>query len=56
MKKYKSIFKPAIARALLKLGNPIADIKAQKEDFNKTVFLFEITEKFEQDLATLQDR
>ncbi len=55
-KKYKSIFKPAIARRLLKMGNPIVDIKNMKENPDKTMFYFEVTEKFEQDLAKLQDR
>lgn len=54
MNTYKSIFKPAIARKLLKMGNKIIDIKAQKEDCNKTIFIFEETEKFKEDLATLQ--
>lgn len=54
MKIYKSIFKPAIARRLLRMGNPISDIKAQKEDNNKTIFIFEETEKLKKDLATLQ--
>lgn len=53
MKLYKSIFKPAIARRLLKLGNPIFDIKAQKEDSDKTIFIFEETEKLKKDLAAL---
>ena len=34
MKEYISIFKPKIARRLLKMGNPIHDIKADKEGFN----------------------
>lgn len=54
MKEYKSIFKPAIARKLLRMGNQIVDIKALKEDADKTIFIFEETEKFKQDLATLQ--
>jgi len=56
MKKYKSIFKPAIARNLLKMGNPIVDIKGMKDFPEKTMFFFEVTEKFEQDLAKLQNR
>lgn len=50
---YKSIFKPAIARKLLKMGNQIVDIKAQKEDCNKTIFIFEETEKFKKDLMSI---
>jgi hypothetical protein len=51
---YKSIFKPKIARELLRLGNPIHDIKACKENTDRTIFIFEITEKFTNDLATVQ--
>lgn len=53
--RYKSIFKPAIARKLLKMGNPIYDIKAQKEDSSKTIFIFENNEKLNKDLATIQN-
>lgn len=48
--KTKSIFTPYVARRLLKMGNPIVDIKPCKEDRNKTIFVFEVTEKFEKDL------
>lgn len=50
---YKSIFKPKIARQLLRLGNPIYDIKACKENTDRTIFIFEQTEKFIKDLATV---
>jgi len=53
MKKYKLIFKPKIARILLRLGNPICDIKACKENTDRTIFVFELTEKFKNDLATV---
>lgn len=53
-KKYKSIFNPGVARALLKLGNNIVDIKADKQDCNKTIFIFEETEKFIKDLVGLK--
>ena len=51
---YKSIFKPKIARELLRMGNPIYDIKACKENSDRTIFIFEKTEKFINDLATVQ--
>ena len=51
---YKSIFKPKIARRLLRMGNPIYDIKACKENTDRTIFIFEQTEKFINDLATVQ--
>lgn len=50
---YKSIFKPAIARKLLKMGNQIIDIKALKEDTNKTIFIFEKTNKLQADLLSI---
>lgn len=56
MKNFKSIFKPAIARKLLKMGNKIVDIKAQKEDMNKTIFIFENTEKLNKDLDWIQQK
>jgi len=38
---------------LLKLGNPIVDIKPDKQKEGHTVFVFELTEKFKNDLATI---
>lgn len=51
-KKYKEIFTPYVARRLLKMGNPIYDIKPQKENRDKTIFVFEITEKFNKDMVS----
>lgn len=51
-KKYKSIFTPGVARYLLKLGNPIIDIKPDKNNNDKTIFIFEETEKLINDLKT----
>ena len=45
----KSVFTPYVARRLLKMGNPIVDIKPCKEDRSKTIFVFEVTEKFKRD-------
>lgn len=50
---YKLIFKSYLARQLLKIGNPIVDIKPDKNKEGRTIFVFEITEKFKNDLATL---
>jgi len=52
-KKCKSIFNPYIARNLLKLGNQIIDIKPDKQCVDKTIFIFEQTEKFENDLIAI---
>lgn len=51
--KLKAIFNPAMARKLLKAGNPIKDIKPDNNDIDKTIFLFEVTEKFMSDLTRL---
>jgi hypothetical protein len=50
---YKTIFKSYLARQLLKMGNPIADIKPDREREGRTIFIFETTEKFKNDLSTL---
>lgn len=49
----KLIFKTYLARRLLKLDNPIIDIKPDKLKEGRTIFVFEITEKFKNDLSTL---
>lgn len=49
--KCRSIFNPGIARRLLKMGNPICDIKPKKEAPETSIFLFEETEKFLSDLS-----
>ena len=38
---YKSIFTPYVARNLLRMGNPIFDIKPDKNNSSKTIFIFE---------------
>lgn len=47
----KCIFTPFVAKKLLKMGNPIIDIRADKNNKDKTVFVFEDTEKLQTDLA-----
>ena len=51
--KTKLIFKFYLARRLCNMGNPIIDIKPDKNREGKTIFIFERTEKFERDLTTL---
>lgn len=51
-KQYKEIFTPYVARRLLRMGNPICDIKPKKEDRSQTIFVFEITEKLQKDMAS----
>lgn len=45
-KETKLIFSPNIARNLLRLGNTIVDIKPNKENKLKTVFVFKNDEHF----------
>lgn len=53
-KKTRLIFKPSIARALCKRGNVIVDIKkARGTDDNASVFVFDNTEKFREDLGAI---
>ncbi len=50
-KEYKEIFTPYVARRLLRMGNPIYDIKPDKNNRDKTIFIFEITDKFNVDIS-----
>ena len=52
-KEYKCILKPFVARKLLKEGNPITDIKPDRNNPVRTIFVFEKTEKLDKDLTTL---
>lgn len=52
--KYKIIFTPYVARNLLHMGNPIVDIKPDKKNKDKTIFIFEITDKFKHDITSAQ--
>ena len=49
----KLVFSPQITRHLLKMGNKIIDIKADKNDSKRTVFVFQKDKKFEQDFNTV---
>lgn len=50
------IFKPQIARKLLKLHNEIIDIKQHKDNKDKSVFVFKRTDKLISDLETLTEK
>ena len=50
-KEYKEIFTPYVARRLLRMGNPIYDIKPNKDNKDKTIFIFEITDKLKTDIV-----
>ena len=45
----KLVFSPEIARHLLRMGDKIIDIKADRNDKKRTVFVFEKDAKFEKD-------
>ena len=51
--KTKPIFNSFIAKQLLQCGNPIVDLQKNHKLKNATVFFFEETEKFIQDLKKL---
>ena len=51
----KLIFNSGIARKLIQLGNKVIDIKPQKENPNKTTFVFEYTDKFAFNLKALSE-
>ena len=46
-KEYKLVFNSGIARTLLKMGVPIYDIKPDRNNTDKTVFVFKRTSGFE---------
>ena len=52
----KLIFSPMITRHLLKMGNQIIDIKADKNDSKRTVFVFKKDDKFNADFNTVLNR
>lgn len=52
-REYKLIFNSGCARRLLKMGIPIADIKADKNNPDKTVFVFKRTDEFEEAFAQI---
>jgi len=49
----KIIVNPTIARQLLHKGHAIVDIKPKKENKKETVFVFENTEQFKNDLTSI---
>ena len=52
----KIILNPTIARQLLHYNNPIIDIKPKKENPRETIFIFEVNEKFNNDLKKILDK
>lgn len=48
----KFIFTPYVARNLIRMGNPVYDIKPDCKNKDKTVFIFKLTEKLKTDMAS----
>lgn len=55
-KAYKIIFNAGIARTLLKMGVPMYDIKADRTNPDKTLFIFKKDEKFDQAFADINNK
>lgn len=55
MRKSRLIFDARIARKLLKQGFVVIDIKPNRENVEKSIFVFENTEEFQQALTQLMD-
>lgn len=52
---FKIVFNAGCARRLLRIGIPIADIKADRTNPDKTIFIFERTPEFEKAFAEMND-
>lgn len=54
-RKSRLIFDAKIARKLLKLGHVVIDIKPNRENTDKSVFVFENTDAFKDALTQIMD-
>ena len=54
-RKSRLIFDAKIARKLLKMGFVVIDIKPNRENTDKSIFVFENTEEFQQTLTQILD-
>ena len=54
-KQYKLVFNAGCARRLLRMGVPIADIKADRANQDKTVFVFKRTPEFEEAFTKINE-
>ena len=55
MRKSRLIFDAKIARKLLKMGFVVIDIKPNRENTDKSIFVFENTEEFKHALTQILD-
>ena len=51
--KIKCILNPKIAKQLIRAGHKLVDIKANKSNPDKTVFMFEVSPEFQSAMAKL---
>ena len=54
-RKSRLVFDAKIARKLLKMGYVVIDIKPNRENTDKSIFVFENTDEFKQALAQIMD-
>ena len=54
-RKSRLIFDARMARKLLKMGFVVIDIKPNRENTDKSIFVFENTEEFKQALVTIKE-
>ena len=54
-RKSRLIFDARMARKLLKMGFVVIDIKPNRENTDKSIFVFENTEEFKQALITIKE-
>lgn len=52
-KEFKLVFNAGVSRRLLRMGVPIADIKSDRTNPDKTVFVFKRTPEFEEAFAQI---
>lgn len=52
-KEYKLVFNAGVARQLLRVGIPIADIKSDRTNPDKTVFVFKNDENFQREFERI---
>lgn len=52
----RCVYVAGLARQLLRMGHTIIDIKPNRAEHDKTVFVFESTDKLEDDLTMLVDK
>lgn len=54
-KAYKIIFNAGVARTLLRMGVPMYDIKADRNNPNKTLFIFKKDEAFDKAFSEINN-